>query len=232
MGIVVDPASLVKPEEKKGFPLGEIIKVNNVHVMALGWDNVPDDAKLSNGTTTQGVIKVDGDIFLVGVDGNNEAVDIVHFDPKDKTKVVTSGTGAYVYLGDSQDGDDVVGGDDEWALIKLAVAYQAGIRKTLAVASLSNLTPPEVTWADVPNAYMRNFPEGVSSREGKLLQPDHKDTIKSLNLTKVGKGARVIVYGWYEHKSPTDVTFVTEIDGILPAQAPDIPTALAPYGFS
>jgi hypothetical protein len=219
MGIEINPATLVKDEEKKvGINLGELEKVNPNWVAALGWED----------TATA---EVDGDLWLVGVDRANQAVDLVHYDRLDRTRHVTSGTGAYTYLGDARSGAQIKG-DDEQGIIRLDTSHANGIFRTLVIGNIYE--PNGLDWSMVPESYLRIFPEGVSDRSGKILIPEKANTIKTLSLEKVGRGARCVIFGWLEYVGPnvTDWKFVTEVPGVVPGLAPDIFAALAPFGVT
>ena len=224
MGIVIPESQLVKPHEKKrGIQLGQIEKLNPWWIAALGFANLPVAVRKPDGTKTN---KVDGDLWVVGVDDapRPEAVDIVFYDPEDPTRAVTSSTGAYEYLGDARDGDEIEG-DDEQTRINHKICRDNGIAKNFILGHIYD--PPGVDWSQIPQSYLRIFPEGVSDREGNILVPSKADAVKAVKLTEVGSGAKCVLLGVDEWTGPgpLDWTFT-----LSPSRVPSLREFLTKLG--
>jgi hypothetical protein len=215
MGIQIPQSQLVKPEEKsQGIKLGNVDKTNPLWVAALGWDDLPDGSD------------VDGDLWLVGLGSDGQAIDLVFYDKDDPTRVVESlqGTGAYRYLGDARSGKQIKG-DDEQGIIDHAACHRAGIVRTLVIG---NIYKPSVDWGKVPNSYLRIFPEGVSDREGNVLKADKADAIKAVKLNEVANGSQCVVFGVDEFTGPNPLDWTFKPN---PSTMPSLKAGLAPFGI-
>ena len=213
MGISIgalEKSEVTDEERQEGLHLGKLSKANPNWVAALGFDDLP--VAFSSDPKAR---EVDGDLWVMGLGKDGKALDLVRYDPEAPKRIVESiaGTGAYTYLGDARSGSEIQG-DDEQTIIRHDKAFEAGIRTTLIVG---NIYKPDIHWGQVPNAYMRFFPEGVSSRDGKILIPAQESAIKSVKLTEVGQGVRCLVFATDRWVGPGPLDWVVDVN---PQQVP------------
>lgn len=217
MGVKLDPATLVK-KQGGSVSLGNLIKKCSVWRVGHGWDD----------SAVHG--EVDSDLWMVGLRGG-DAQELVRYDENDAKKVVISPSGGLTYLGDARSGAEVKRGDDEKGLVDFAKLRAAGIDKVLVLAGIYK--PGGLTYDQIDNAYVRVFPLDVLVEDPSDKEEPEKisdmSKVSAIALTQVGKGARVVIFGWFEFTGPSDSdwTFVES-----PSYAPDIPAALAPFGVA
>lgn len=197
MALSLDDDQLVKKGSKLG--LGNLTKSNPRWWVGLGWDPAP------------GSVDVDCDLWLVALKGG-EAIDLVHYDPNNpKAIVVSSETQSLTYNGDDRTGSSSDGGDDETGIIDLAKLNAVGGDKVLLIASIYE--PGSMTFDQIKGAHMRIWPDGDESKQ------------VGMNLTDMGVGARVVIFGWLE-KDGDSWSFMNQ-----PSHAPSIQAALMPFGI-
>jgi stress response protein SCP2 len=152
--------------------------------------------------------KVDCDLWLVALK-DGVAVELVRYDPKNPKAKVVSPSGALEYLGDDRTGESSDEGDDEQGLVHVDLLLKNGDQVLL----IANIYEPEgLTFDQVEEAYIRVFP-GTDESKAQAIQ-----------LTQIGKGARCVIFGWLQ---VLGMSLQVEKS---PSHAPDIQTALAPFG--
>lgn len=216
MGVKLDPATLVKKGGK--VSLGNLTKADPRWRVGLGWDD----------SDVYGDIDVD--LWLVGL-ADGDAKELVRYDENDETKTVTSDSGGLVYMGDARSGKKVLVGDDEKGNVDFVKLHAAGIDQVLVIASIYK--PGNLTFDQVDNAYIRTFPlSALIEDPSDKNEPEKVDQSKvtAMQLTDQAKGARVVIFGWFQHEKngdPTNWSFQNQ-----PSSASSIEAALAPFGVS
>lgn len=198
---------LVKPEQPR-VSLGDLAKIVDHWSCGLAWDPAVTGRK------------VDCDLWMVAINGAGEAIDLVHYDPKNPKARVVSPTCGLVYEGDDRDGSSSQGGYDEFGGLPLTQLFNTGARKVLLISNIYE--PAGLTFSDIANAYFGVWP-------GDARDPEAQKKAKVIQLTNEAQGARCVIAGWLEWTGtqPHEVDFVRK-----PSHAPDIQTALAPFGVN
>ncbi len=218
MGVSLGSTTKVEKGTGNGLALGNLSKRDAEWRIGHGWDDSP----------TQG--EVDSDLWMVALTGG-VAVELVRYDENDETKIVVSPSGGLTYLGDARSGAKVKRGDDEKGVVNLRKLRTIGVDKVLIIASIYK--PDGLTYDMIDNAYIRAFPMSQL-----MLTPEDTDEpekvadpskVASIPLTEKGKGARTVVFGWLEFVGSDDLDWALVNQ---PSHAPDIVTALAPFGIS
>lgn len=155
----------VKKNEK--LVLGNLDKQPRL-VVGAGWDPLKIDGQkadldlvtlmLTKGPTPDGEVTESG-FHITSLDR------IVHYDRQDKTKKVPDASGAVVYQGDSLDGSESDGDEDETTILDFS-RMPADVDATMTFVNIHKEAGysdfmKELTFDQVNRAFVSSFPEGA-----------------------------------------------------------------------